>query len=60
MNNKKFDREYSTTFMREKQFLDACGIRYTFVKYVDGITIFKYKKDSRLFECLSAFYKQFE
>lgn len=57
---KKFDREYSVTYMREKQFLDACGIRYTFVKNVDGITTFKYKKDSHLFDCLSIFYKQFE
>ena len=28
MSDKKFDREYSVTFIKEKQFLDACGIRY--------------------------------
>lgn len=60
MCEKKFDREYSTSFIREKKFLDACGIKYTFVKEVNGITIFKYKKTSYLFECLTSFYKQFE
>lgn len=44
MCDKKFDREYSVTFIKEKKFLDACGIRYEFVKNVDGITTFKYKK----------------
>ena len=60
MSDKKFDREYSVTFIKEKQFLDACGIRYEFVKKINGITTFKYKKTSYLFECLSNFYKQFE
>lgn len=60
MCDKKFDREYSVTFIKEKKFLDACGIRYEFVKNVDGITTFKYKKTAHLFECLSNFYKQFE
>lgn len=60
MGDKKFDKEYSTSFIREKKFLDACGIKYVFVKENNGITIFKYKKTSYLFECLSSFYKQFE
>ena len=59
MSEKKFDREYPVTFIREKQFLDHCGIRYEFVKSINGITTFKYKKTPFLFECLSVFYKQF-
>ena len=60
MSDKKFDREYSVTFIKEKKFLDTCGIKYEFVKEINGITTFKYKKTSYLFECLSNFYKQFE
>ena len=56
----KFDKEYSTTFIKEKQFLDDCGIRYEFVKKMDGKTVFKYKKTSYLFDCLSRFYRNFE
>lgn len=59
MSVKKFDREYPVTFIKEKQFLDSCGIRYEFVKTVNGITTFKYKKTPYLFECLRIFYKQF-
>ena len=55
-----FDREYSTTYIREKKYLESCGIRYEFVKTVDGKTTFKYKKTSYLFDCLSRFYRQFE
>ena len=43
MQDKKFDKEYSTTYLKEKQFLDSCGINYSFVKKIDGITYFKYK-----------------
>lgn len=60
MCDKKFDREYSVTWIREKKFLDACGIQYKFVKIIDGITIFKYEKTSYLFECLTLFYRQFQ
>lgn len=59
-DKKKFDKEYSTTYIKEKQYLDKCGVRYSFVKEVDRITIYKYKKTSELYECLSSFYKQFE
>ena len=59
-DKKKFDKEYSTTYIKEKQCLDSCGIRYTFVKEVNGITIYKYKKTSELYKCLSYFYKQFD
>ena len=54
---KKFDKEYSTSFIKEKQFLDSQGIRYEFVKRVNGITIYKYKKTSTLFKALSNFFE---
>ena len=60
MQDKKFDKEYSTTYLKEKQFLVSCGINYSFVKKIDGITYFKYKKTSQLYDCLSVFYKQFD
>lgn len=62
MNNEKpklwFSKEYSTTWLKEKLFLDSCGVRYTFVKIEDGKTTFKYKKTSELFNCLSKFYEE--
>lgn len=60
MSDKKFDKEYATTYLKEKLFLDACGIRYAFVKQENGITYFKYKKTQKLFESLAIFYAQFE
>lgn len=56
VKNKKFDIEYSTSYVKEKQYLDSCGIHYSFVKEVCGITIFKYKKTRKLFLALSNFY----
>ena len=56
-DEKKFDKEYSTSFIKEKQFLDSQGIRYEFVKRVNGITIYKYKKTSTLFKALSNFFE---
>ena len=54
---KKFDREYSTTYVKEKQYLDSCGIRYAFVKEINGITTFKYEKTSKLFNALAKFFE---
>lgn len=59
-DKKKFDKEHSVTYIKEKQYLDKCGIRYAFVKEVNGITIYKYKKTSKLYKCLSSFYEQFD
>ena len=58
MNNKKIkvDTEYSCTWNMEQEFLTSKGIRYTFVKTVDGVTVWKYKKTTLLFEALSEFY----
>ena len=53
----KFDKEYSTSFIEEMQFLRKKGIRYTWV-YIneDGITVWKYVKEKRLWDALSEMY----
>jgi hypothetical protein len=56
--NKKFDKEYSCTWSLEQMYLKENGINYTFVKPIDGITTWKYTKNTELFETLSKFYKQ--
>ena len=57
---KKFDYEYSTQYVREMKYLESVGIRYDFVKNIDGITTYKYVKNYRLFKALSVFYEQFD
>lgn len=52
----KFDKEYATQFLPEAIFLKKKGIRYEFVKTVNGLTTYKYKKTKELFEALSEFY----
>lgn len=56
--NKKFDKEYSTQYIPEKEFLKLNGIYPTFVKIIDGVTTFKYTKNKKLFEVLSIFYQK--
>lgn len=57
MDGVKFDKEYSTQYWKEVKFLEENGVRYTFVKTLkNGISVFKYKKDSELFRLLSLFY----
>ena len=53
----KFDKEYSTSFIEEMQFLRKKGIRYTWV-YINegGITVWKYTKEKRLWDALSEMY----
>ena len=53
---KKFDKEYSTQYPLEVEYLKKHGIKYTFVKIVNGITVYKYSKTSELFETLALFY----
>lgn len=55
---KKFDKEYSTQYTPEMKFLLEQGIRYTFVKEVDGITTYKYEKTPELFKALEFFYRK--
>lgn len=54
---KKFDKEYSTQYVPEKEFLKLHGIHPTFVKTIRGVTTFKYEKNNELFQALSLFYK---
>lgn len=54
---KGIDREYSCVSIPEQLYLSERGIRYDFVKTLDGVTTFKYKKSAKLFECLSKYYK---
>lgn len=58
MIDKRFiDREYFTQYNIEVAFLKERGIRYSFVKVIDGVTTYKYKKTEALFKALSEFYK---
>lgn len=57
---KSFDYEYSTQYVKEMKYLESIGIRYDFVKEINGITTYKYKKTQRLFNALSVFYQQFD
>ncbi len=57
MNKPVFDKEYSTQYPLEQLFLTECGIKYTFVKEINGITTWKYKKNYKLFDTLKNFYK---
>ena len=55
--DKKFDKEYSTSYTLEYLFLKENNIPYTFVKTENGITVWKYKKNYKLFDTLKNFYK---
>ena len=53
----KFDKEYSTSYVEEMQFLRDKGIRYTWVyKNEDEISVWKFKKEKRLWDALSEMY----
>lgn len=54
----KFDKEYSTQFKEEVEYLEKLGIRYTFVKNINNISTYKYTKTSELFNALGIFYAQ--
>lgn len=56
MERKKFDKEYSTSFKQEVEFLKTKKIDYTFVKNIDNISTYKYKKTPDLFKYLFEFY----
>lgn len=52
-----YDIEYRTQWRKEVDFLKSVGIRYSFVKRnQNGISIYKYKKNSELFRQLAIFY----
>ena len=55
-----FDKEYSTQWRREVQFLEDKGIAYTYAKrhYKYPIIRYKYTKTPELFLALAEFYNQ--
>ena len=55
----KFDKEYSTQHKEEMLFLRDKGIKYTWV-YIneDGISVWKYKKEKKLWDALSEMYSK--
>lgn len=52
-----FDREYATSYKSEVKWLHEHGIDYVFVKVINTITTYKYKKNSRLYQSLADFYE---
>jgi hypothetical protein len=50
----------TTQYVKEMKYLASIGIMYTFVKEVNGITTYKYLKNSKLFKALAIFYEQFD
>jgi RPA family protein len=54
---KKFDKEYSTQYSPEKDYLLKNGIKPSYVKVIDNVTTYKYTKTSELFKLLYLFYK---
>jgi len=61
IEKKKFDKEYSTSYRSEVEYLKSVfGIRFEFVKLINGISIYKYKKTPMLFKALESFYTLLE
>lgn len=54
----KKDNEYWCMSTPEQIYLRDHGVRYTFIKVEDGVTIYKYAKSAKLFRVLSRFYKE--
>lgn len=53
---KKYDKEYSTQYTPEKEYLLSKGIQPSFVKIINEVTTYKYQKTSELFNALAFFY----
>ena len=56
MKKLKFDKEYSTQYRKEVEWLQQCGIQYNFVKEINGVSTYKYTKSSMLFHALEILY----
>lgn len=54
---KKFDKEYQTQFVDEMKYLKSLGINYCFVKKINNVDTYKYKKTPKLFNALAFFYE---
>lgn len=52
------DNEYWCMSTAERIYLRDNGVKYTFVKVEDGVTIYKYKKTAKLFQVLCNFYNE--
>lgn len=52
----KIDHEYNCVWSEEQEYLLRHGIRYVFVKTINGITVWKFRKTAELFKVLSDFY----
>lgn len=57
-NMKQFDKEYSTQYTPERDYLLTIGIKPSFVKIINGVTTYKYTKSSDLFNALAIFYSR--
>ena len=55
---KKFDVEYSTPFVSEMKYLKENGINYAFVKKINNVDVYKYKKTPELFHLLEEYFKK--
>lgn len=53
----KYDKEYSTQYLLEVDYLKSQGINPTFNKFIDEVKTFKYEKNNKLFKALERFYK---
>ena len=58
MINKKFDNEYQTDYPIEVAYLREQNIRYSFVKVINGVTVWKYEKTEELGLALAKFWKK--
>ncbi|ELC8441036.1 hypothetical protein ACSXCW_02750 [Clostridium perfringens] len=54
---KKFDKEYSTQYLPEVDFLKDKGIKHTFIKTINNVETYKYTKTKKLFLALVEFYE---
>lgn len=52
----KIDREYPCNWYEEFKYLTERGIKYEFVKEINGVTTWKFKKSEFLFRLLADFY----
>ena len=55
-NNKCYDKEYSTQYLYEYDYLLSVGIKPSFMKNLTGVRTYKYTKSNRLFVALCKFY----
>lgn len=53
---KKFDKEYSTQYTPEKEYLSKLGLKPSFIKVINEVTTYKYTKTPELFSALVSFY----